>query len=86
MSYVTALRAAYEQQLATMGSLSNPSAAAAASLLGYNPYMMAAASPFGGLGAFAGLGGINPSDYQTAAAAAAMSSGFPSLAGRQHCF
>lgn len=76
----------YQQQIASLSTLSsNTSAAAAAGLMGYNPYMMAAAaSPFGGLAGFGALGGglpgVNPADYQ--AAASAMASGFPAMAGK----
>lgn len=95
LSHFSALQSMYEQQLASMAGLSaNP---AAASMFGYNPFLMsAAASPFASLAAAGGFGGLGSaaalgsglaglgaaSDYQAAAAAAAMSANFPSMAGR----
>lgn len=72
----------YEQQLSMMSSL-NP-AAAAASMFGYNPYMMASLTGMAGFGGLQTAGlpsfmggavGMGAPDYQTAMAA--MGVGFP---------
>lgn len=76
----------YEQRLASISTMSSNTTAA--SLLGYNPFMMGT-SPFASLGCFpplnsamaaaaaaGGIGAMTPADY--AAAASAMA-GFPAV-------